>query len=177
MSLPHAILGLLTYKPMTGYDLKQMFESSINYFWSAHLSQIYRELSALENKKWVTSRIEPQKGKPDKKVYSITKNGEHELQEWLNRFPSILSGVIREEFLVHIFFGSRIPREDLSFQLQRFLKEQQKLLQSYREIENRMEHNQPEKRELNEERFFWKLTLNRGIETAEGNIRCFNSSI
>lgn len=64
MSLPHAILGLLTYQPMTGYDLKQVFDTSINHFWSAHQSQIYRELAALESKGQVTSQIEPQEGTP-----------------------------------------------------------------------------------------------------------------
>ena len=41
MSLKHALLGLLNYRPMTGYDLKQRFDHSISHFWSANLSQIY----------------------------------------------------------------------------------------------------------------------------------------
>lgn len=50
MSLPHAILGLLNYMPMTGYDLKNFFDDSIDFFWSAQMSQIYRELKNLEKR-------------------------------------------------------------------------------------------------------------------------------
>ena len=59
MSLAYAILGLLTYESLTGYELKQRFDCSINYFWSAHLSQIYRELNVLEKKELVTVKIGP----------------------------------------------------------------------------------------------------------------------
>ena len=50
MSLSHAILGLLTYRPLTGYGLKKIFDKSISHVWAASLSQIYRELSALKKK-------------------------------------------------------------------------------------------------------------------------------
>lgn len=56
MSLPHAILGILGYMPMTGYDLKtQVFDRTIAHFWSAMLPQIYRELERLEQQGWATS--------------------------------------------------------------------------------------------------------------------------
>ena len=44
MSLEHAILGFLTYRPMSGYDLKKFFDESVRHFWSAPQSQIYRTL-------------------------------------------------------------------------------------------------------------------------------------
>ena len=62
MSLPYAILGLLEYKPMTGYDLKKIFEESVVNFWAASQSQIYRELDLLEVKGYLKSVIEPQSG-------------------------------------------------------------------------------------------------------------------
>lgn len=40
-TLKYAILGMLAQKPMTGYDLMQEFESTLNEFWSANHSQIY----------------------------------------------------------------------------------------------------------------------------------------
>ena len=75
MSLQYAVLGLLSYRQMTGYDLKKMFDESINNFWAASLSQIYRELGALEGKGYLTSVIEPQDDRPDKRIYSITEAG------------------------------------------------------------------------------------------------------
>ena len=135
MSLPHAILGLLTYQPMTGYDLKRHFDHSINYFWSAQQSQIYRELAALESKGYVSSHIEPQEGRPDRKVYSISTAGEQEIQEWLERFPQLLTTPYREELLVHIFFASRLPLAELKFQLQRFIRERQEHLAAYTAVD------------------------------------------
>ena len=35
MSLKHALLGILTVRPMTGYELKQFFDSSVQHFWNA----------------------------------------------------------------------------------------------------------------------------------------------
>lgn len=40
MSLSYGLLGLLNYFPMSGYDLKKIFDDSINFFWAAQTSQI-----------------------------------------------------------------------------------------------------------------------------------------
>ena len=44
MSLTYGILGFLSYGSMTGYDLAKAFSCSVNFFWNAQTSQIYREL-------------------------------------------------------------------------------------------------------------------------------------
>ena len=51
--LKHGILGLLNYKEMTGYEIMEIFRDSLNYFWDAKTSQIYRELQGLEQKEYV----------------------------------------------------------------------------------------------------------------------------
>ena len=50
MSLPHALIGLLLDRPMTGYDLKLLFDKELNSFWPAQMSQIYRELGNIGSK-------------------------------------------------------------------------------------------------------------------------------
>ena len=35
--LKHGILGLLNYHEMTGYEIKEVFAGSLNYFWTARL--------------------------------------------------------------------------------------------------------------------------------------------
>ena len=47
MSLEYAILGFLNYLPLSGYDLKKMFDTSVQHFWPADQSQIYRTLARL----------------------------------------------------------------------------------------------------------------------------------
>ena len=81
--LKHGILGLLNYMEMTGYEIMETFRDSLNYFWDAKTSQIYRELQGLEQKQWVSKTVVPQTGKPDKNVYSITAAGREELLRWL----------------------------------------------------------------------------------------------
>ncbi|OPY58447.1 MAG: Transcriptional regulator PadR-like family protein [Pelotomaculum sp. PtaU1.Bin035] len=169
MSLPYALLGLLTYKPMTGYDLKQYFERSINYFWSAHQSQIYRELAALEGKGFLDSRIEPQEGRPDRKVYSITAAGETELREWLKRFPQTLTTPVRDELLLRVFFASRLPPAELKFQLQRYLREKEEQVASFRAVD-RLIGEHPEIPGRQDEGFYWRLTLKYGIAHAKASI-------
>ena len=45
MPLKHAILGLLNYAEMTGYNIDRYFKSSIAFFWHAQTSQIYKAVS------------------------------------------------------------------------------------------------------------------------------------
>jgi len=68
MSLGNALLGLLSYGPMTGYDLKKLLDYPMGFFWLAQMSQIYRELNKLEEKGLVKSEIKPQEKRPDRKV-------------------------------------------------------------------------------------------------------------
>ena len=72
MSLKHGILGFLRYGEMTGYDLSKAFEASIDNFWHASTSQIYRELRMLEEDHLVESERIQQTEKPNKKLYHIT---------------------------------------------------------------------------------------------------------
>ena len=59
MILDHAVLGLLNWRPLTGYELKKNFDSSIQHFWTADQSHIYRVLSRLSKNGYVTSELVP----------------------------------------------------------------------------------------------------------------------
>ena len=73
--LKHGILGLLNYADMNGYEILETFRHSLNHFWNAQKSQVYRELTALENAGYIQGTWIEQDGKPDKKLYSITDDG------------------------------------------------------------------------------------------------------
>lgn len=167
MALHHTLLGLLSYKPMTGYQIKQMFESSIIHFWNAHMSQIYRELSHMEEKGWVTFQIEPQEGKPDKKIYSITQEGTKVFIGWLREFPDNPEEIVRSEFLTRIFFASHLNLPDLAYELKRFMRKQQAQLDAYRECE---EHIRKHQASGDNEALFWHMTLRRGVKSTEAAI-------
>lgn len=82
MSLPHVILTVLSHRDATGYDITKEFSNAIGHFWKASHQQVYRELNKLADMGAVSCRLEPQDGKPDRKVYSITDIGRQSLYEW-----------------------------------------------------------------------------------------------
>jgi PadR family transcriptional regulator AphA len=166
MSLKYALLGLINYQPMSGYDLKTIFDHSINYFWTASTSQIYRDLAKLEGEGYMTSRLEPQRGRPDKRIYTITDAGRKAFVVWLNLFPSTLRCPIRYDFLVRVFFGSQIQSEDLLYQLRRFIKEKQKELEDFHELNGQVQENT-----THEDSFYWKLTMKLGVMSIRTEIQ------
>ena len=112
MSLKHGLLGLLNYEgATTGYDLDKFFKSSLNHFWQAKTSQIYRELSAMENMGWLTSKRVVQEEKPNKRVYSITPQGKEEFIKWLTSPDAALSGEVRSAFLMKLFFAGEVEKD------------------------------------------------------------------
>ena len=100
--LKHGILGLLNYGDMTGYEIKTVFRDSLNHFWHAQTSQIYRELQALEQNGWITVTHVEQNGKPDKNVLSITEAGKEELKSWLD--DESATAPVRSAMLMKTFF-------------------------------------------------------------------------
>src|SRR5215218_4459049 len=83
MSLPHIILGMLRKKPKSGYDLKKELNNVIHYFWEADISRIYRSLAEMQKKGWVAFETVIQEDSPNKKLYSLTKEGRRQLQKGL----------------------------------------------------------------------------------------------
>jgi DNA-binding PadR family transcriptional regulator len=134
LSLKHALLGFLSFGPATGYELKHAFENSIQHFWSADLSQIYRTLESLREEGLVTMRIEHQESKPPKHIYSLTESGRAELLRWLHE-PTVELPTVRNPFLLKIFFGALLPKEALLGHLHRFDEALQQRIDVYKQIE------------------------------------------
>lgn len=124
--LEYALLGFLNYRPMTGYDLKQYMDGSTSHFWTAKLSQIYATLKSLEEKGWVHSSIQAQAARPDKRVYTITPEGESNLQKWLAE-PLIELTLHKNAFLLKLFFAAQTDKETILtlLRLQRNLHQRQ----------------------------------------------------
>jgi DNA-binding PadR family transcriptional regulator len=83
VALPHAILVSLCEQSGSGYELARRFDRSIGYFWSATHQQIYRTLRVMEDDGWVTAEAVVQRGRPDKKVYTVSAAGRVELARWI----------------------------------------------------------------------------------------------
>jgi DNA-binding PadR family transcriptional regulator len=126
VSLKHALLGILTCRPMTGYELKQFFDASVQHFWNAELSQIYPTLKALEEGGFVEKHVEVQESRPNRKVYQITPAGRGEFVRWA-RVPQPPAD-LRDPFLIKVFFGNELPVDDLLVMLRRQMEEQEMVL-------------------------------------------------
>lgn len=169
MSLSNAILGLLTYGQMSGYDLKKIFDKSIYGVWTASLSQIYRELSALEKKGYVSSSIQKQEDRPDKKIYKITEQGKNVFLRWLSDFPENFSFPKRDEFMLRIFFGSRLEKDELIKQFRRFILQKQEYLETLTGIEKDFKKYVGEfgVGPVEKEEVFWHFTIKRAVMSLE----------
>ena len=116
MSLRYAILGFLSMRPMSGYDIKRQFNESVRHFWSADQAAIYRTLADLETNALVAHERVEQQTRPDRKVYHITQEGITSFDAWLTLpAPPV---VRREPLLLKLFFASRMSPGDVAGLLQ-----------------------------------------------------------
>jgi PadR family transcriptional regulator, regulatory protein AphA len=158
MSLSHAILGLLTVTPMTGYDLKnEAFDKTVAHFWQADQTQIYRTLATMAGSGWVESTLEIQEDRPNRKVYHITEAGREELRRWLHTEQPL--PVHREPFLVQMFFAGELDKETVLAHIARQRAGHEARLVKYQQIPM-PPLGDPD---LDRKRTFWRLTLEMGM--------------
>ena len=138
MSLPHSILGFLSYNSMTGYDLMKAFNSSVSFFWHAQTSQIYLELNKLERKGFVKAEHILQSDRPNKKIFTVTDEGRNEFLSWLSGDGQLLHG-IKNEFLMKVFFSGNVPPKKTIEMLTRFREECRHYLKSMEKVPKSIE--------------------------------------
>lgn len=164
MSLPHALLGLINYKPATGYKLKATFKESIHFFWNATLPQIYRTLNEMETKGWLTSTVEHQDGKPSRKVYQVTEWGRAEFLRWLAEPAEEMPP--RHSLMIKVFFGNQFATDHLAQHLKQWRDYHAGLLEKYEtEVMPIIEHYAALSG-ATDDAFYWKLTLDYGKRQA-----------
>ncbi len=111
MSIDHAILGLLSWRPMTGYDIKKMFAGSAAFYWSGNNNQIYTTLVKLHENGLVTREVEVQADSPARKIYSITEQGKAAFKKWLLSEPE--PPEIKNTFLIQLAWADQLSPEEL----------------------------------------------------------------
>jgi len=102
-----AVLGLLSMRPRSGYDIKAVVDRSTRFFWAASYGQIYPELRRLEREGLIEGADEPN-GARSRRVYRITAAGRKALEEWL--LGSTVTIELRDESLLRLFFADALPR-------------------------------------------------------------------
>src|SRR3954452_1485696 len=111
------ILGMLAAKPRSGYEIKQLVDSSARFFWAASYGQIYPELKKLEKAGLITGG-DSSTGARQRTTFELTPDGRRAAREWLDEPPEVLE--MRDEGLLKLFFaGSIDPKRAASIARER----------------------------------------------------------
>lgn len=167
MSLDHAILGFLNYRPYSGYDLKKIFDVSVRHFWSADQSQIYRTLSRMTEQGWTEIEVIRQESRPDRKQYHITPAGKDELHRWLT--TPLPHEQQHSADMIQVFFAGGLSDREALELFERAAANIRAGLTHYQQIPRDIEFYSQfttSPREF----FFWMLTLDVGVHTLQSNL-------
>lgn len=161
----YALLGILTYGPMTGYDMKQFIDGSIAHFWSESYGNLYPKLRELEADGLIAGRDESRQNAPVAVVYSLTEKGRSAFRDWLAQ-PS-REARPRDELLLRTFFGHEVPPAHTAAQIERYRNQQHAALATFGGIRAELERSHAE----HPHQPYWLMTLRRGELVAEARLR------
>ncbi len=130
---PFAILGLLCWKPMAGYDIKKMVEVAFTYFWSESYGQIFPALNRMVDDGLATKEVDPASGGRRRQVYTVTPAGREVFAEWL-ALPSS-KPQLRDEMKLKFFLSSRTTTAEGVRLLEEYRDQQREHLAMLRESE------------------------------------------
>jgi PadR family transcriptional regulator, regulatory protein AphA len=175
MSLKYGLLGILNYGSATGYDLKKTFDSSLNFFWQAHKSQIYKELTSLEKEGYLSVESVVQHDRPNRKVYTLTGRGREEFLRWLRSNLSDGDFQVRDTFLMKVFFWGELDREEARLKLEAYRRIHENKLESYRAAAG---HIRDYSALVDREKArFWEFTARYGYRHSENCIEWADEAI
>jgi DNA-binding PadR family transcriptional regulator len=106
VSVPHALLALLSEGPKYGLRLQNEFESRTGEVWPLNVGQVYTTLQRLERDGLVETDGASER---TQKRYRITSAGAQELADWL-RTPPELVPPPRDELVIKVLVALQIPR-------------------------------------------------------------------
>jgi DNA-binding PadR family transcriptional regulator len=153
-----AVLGLLSLRDTSGYELAAFADESLAYFWPMHRSLVYRELRQLEDGGYVAGTAVAQDRVPDKRVYRLTERGRAALDEWLAT-PGFQPPRVRSEFLVKFFFARRLGHQQRWALLREYRAAVELDLADLQATADRLK-DQPEAA-------FWHLAALHGVRTRQ----------
>ena len=128
------MLGLLSFRERSGYELKQAAESGIGYVWRAAKTQVYAVLPRLVEGGYASSQKVVQERLPDKSVYRITDRGLEVLRDWLEE-PVDDPDPTRSAFMLKVFLGRLMSPDALIAHVQQRRDESEEAVRTYLEIE------------------------------------------
>jgi PadR family transcriptional regulator AphA len=166
----YALLGVLSMGPASGYDIKKFMEKTTDHFWREGDSSIYPILKGLLHDGLVSCKVSNGKGEKIKKIYTITADGQQELNDWLKESPE--EPQVKHELMLKIFFGWNANKE---FTLEHILNRQRQLklhLKNYKDLIQSFPNIPPKGQQL-----FQYLTIRSGMVHTEAALSWCDEAI
>jgi DNA-binding PadR family transcriptional regulator len=163
----YAILGMLNIMPGSGYDIKKLCDSSINYFWHENYGHIYPMLKKMEEGGLVTKKVEQTRGNSSRNVYSITDKGRTELENWL--MLPVEDSPNRSEFLLKIFLSGNIPLNNILEKIEAMKENCENDLKQYSKIKDAFKAGELKSNKKN--LALWESTVTFGKYIEEAKIK------
>jgi DNA-binding PadR family transcriptional regulator len=159
----YAVLGMLSLRPMSGYEIKKTIDGSVSNFWNESFGQIYPMLGRLVDEGLATEVATGADSR--KREFRISARGRAALREWLQlpaRFqPS------RNETLLKLFLASEIDAATTATHLERFRRHHIEALERYAAIEKHLTATYRTHPALP----YWLLTLRYGQSESEALLK------
>lgn len=121
----YAVLGLLTLRDWTTYELAKQVQRSLNWFWPRAERKLYDEPKRLVEEGLATAHRE-HTGQRGRTVYRVTAAGRAALRGWLDEPPAPPSGEF--EGMVKVFFADAGSKDQLLATLDRIEEESARTL-------------------------------------------------
>ena len=106
----HAILGLLSLRPWTTYELAKQVQKSLGWFWPRAERKLYDEPKRLVAEGLASSEREMTGARP-RTVYAVTGLGREALRDWLGEAPA--PPTLEFEGMIKVFFADGGSLEQL----------------------------------------------------------------
>jgi DNA-binding PadR family transcriptional regulator len=131
VSVPYALLALLSEGPKYGLRLQSEFEARTGDVWPLNVGQVYTTLQRLERDGLVVT--DEDEGERSQKRYRITPAGTRELGDWL-RTPPDLVPPPRDELVIKVLVALQVPGTDLPEILQAHRRHVIEVMQRYTQV-------------------------------------------
>jgi PadR family transcriptional regulator AphA len=153
MDIKYAILGFLSWKPLTGYELKKLMVNAEGFYWTGNNNQIYTSLVQLHKDGQVTIEVQHQERYPSRKVYTITPDGLSILRKWLLSSPELPQ--FRKSFLVQLAWADLLESAELDQLLEKYESELRMQLLMLKERVRRGSNANPDR--TPREKYLWHM--------------------
>ena len=125
-----AVLGVLSYGPSTGYEIRKLLSDTTSHFWKESYGQIYPTLEELRAEGLIEVMEHDTTGRETRR-FVILPEGEAELREWI-RSPKVQLKPGRNELLLKLFFARSTDAPYLIPQLESYRRATVEMRETYR---------------------------------------------